>query len=65
MKLHQNGCGWWAVPWALVRTSIVRAIKDAAPNTEVSYGGNSDRAQPFRPYTAQEIDAAVELAKTS
>lgn len=65
VKLHQNGCGWWAVPWALVRTSIVRAIKDAAPNAEVSYGGNSDRAQPFRPYTAQEIDAAVELAKTS
>ncbi len=67
VKLHEgrSGCFWWPVPWALVRTSIVRAIKDAAPNTEVRYGGHDDRLQPFRPYTAQEIDAAVELAKTS
>jgi len=66
VKLHRDGsCGWWAIPWTRVRTSILQAIKDIVPDADVNYGGNSDRDQPFRPYTAQEIDDAVNLASTS
>ncbi|MGH6860193.1 MAG: glycoside hydrolase family 3 C-terminal domain-containing protein, partial [Phyllobacterium sp.] len=56
------GCAWWVNPWKRVKTPILDAIADAAPDADVTYSGNSDEANPFRPYTDQEIADAVDAA---
>lgn len=60
-----TGCSWWPNPWIKVPTPIVAAIKSLAPNASVSFAGSEDMQSPFRAYTQQEIDAAVNLAKQS
>lgn len=50
-------------PWKRVKVPMLEAIRNAAPSAEVVYGGSSDEAEPFRPYTEQEIDDAVKQAQ--
>jgi len=60
-----TGCSWWPNPWIKLPTPITTAIKNLAPNATVAFAGSEDMQSPFRAYTQQEIDAAVNLARQS
>jgi beta-glucosidase len=60
-----TGCNWWPNPWIKLPTPITTALKQLAPNATVSFAGSEDMQSPFRAYTQQEIDAAVNLARQS
>lgn len=60
-----TGCNWWPNPWIKLPTPITTAIKSLAPNATVAFAGSEDMQSPFRAYTQQEIDAAVNLARQS
>jgi beta-glucosidase len=60
-----TGCSWWPNPWIKLPTPITAAIKNLAPNATVTFAGSEDMQSPFRAYTQQEIDAAVNLARQS
>ena len=60
-----TGCNWWPNPWIKLPTPITTALKNLAPNATVTFAGSEDMQSPFRAYTQQEIDAAVNLARQS
>ncbi|MGN6084370.1 beta-glucosidase family protein [Trinickia sp.] len=60
-----TGCSWWPNPWIKLPTPITTALKNLAPNATVTFAGSEDMNAPFRAYTQQEIDAAVNLARQS
>jgi beta-glucosidase len=59
------GCDWWRTPWLKLDVPIVKAIQELAPNAKVTFAGNRELAEPFRPYSKPEIDEAVALAVRS
>jgi beta-glucosidase len=60
-----EGCGWWRNPWLKLSVPILKAIQNLAPAAKVEFAGNRDEHAPFRPYSKQEIAAAVALALRS